>query len=343
MLDLFIFILPVQAGSILLYWDRGTEPDIAGYIIWYGTAPDRLLNFIVVREQTAYNFQHLAPNKIHYFGLQAFDYAANLSKISRLVKAVMPAANTFNGGQNPRTFQMQSGAPLVFTDSLKQSYKFMRRRSSRPVLTDSSVVRINFPASQNYQLSIKTELLLPAGADWGKFEYQITAGGKIYQKVQIGNGEPVRLNFHSSIGRHLLKIKTRLELTDAHFALFTGQPMQTVKIEAVSPPPVEDVQTRPLISFLQNFANPFRENTDIFFNLTAAARVKLAIHNVLGQEVRVLKVGDALAGPHTFHWDGRDKFNRSVARGNYILYLHAWPVKGPPQTSVREIRVIQKF
>jgi hypothetical protein len=53
----------------------------------------------------------------------------------------------------------------------------------------------------------------------------------------------------------------------------------------------------------------------------ASARVKIAIYNVLGQEIRTLVDKAKPAGPHTVEWDGSDNDNRPVSSGIYLYRL----------------------
>ena len=54
----------------------------------------------------------------------------------------------------------------------------------------------------------------------------------------------------------------------------------------------------------------------LFRSLPAAARVRLAIYDVLGREVAVLVDGERPAGYHTVRFDGRE-----LAAGTYVLRL----------------------
>ena len=51
--------------------------------------------------------------------------------------------------------------------------------------------------------------------------------------------------------------------------------------------------------------------------------MKLAIYNLLGQEVRVL-VNEAMdAGYYTVNWDGKDELGRQVASGIYLYRMQS--------------------
>ena len=70
-----------------------------------------------------------------------------------------------------------------------------------------------------------------------------------------------------------------------------------------------------------NYPNPFNSSTVIQFYLSAAAKVKLTIYNLLGQEIKTLIDEKMLAGDHLRVWDGRNDFGEEVASGIYYYRL----------------------
>ena len=73
----------------------------------------------------------------------------------------------------------------------------------------------------------------------------------------------------------------------------------------------------------RNQPNPFNPATVIGYHLPAAGLVRLAIYNLLGQEVRVLVNEPMNAGSYTARWDGTDERGRQVASGVYLYRLQA--------------------
>ena len=73
----------------------------------------------------------------------------------------------------------------------------------------------------------------------------------------------------------------------------------------------------------QNMPNPFNPATVMGYQLPEAGRVRLAIYNLLGQEVRVLVDERMEAGSFTATWDGTDELGRRVASGIYLYRIHA--------------------
>lgn len=73
----------------------------------------------------------------------------------------------------------------------------------------------------------------------------------------------------------------------------------------------------------QNSPNPFNPSTEIRFDLSVPARVKLSVYNVLGQEVILLTDGPLPAGNHSVVWDGVDSSGQPVASGIYLYRIEA--------------------
>lgn len=76
-------------------------------------------------------------------------------------------------------------------------------------------------------------------------------------------------------------------------------------------------------ALLENYPNPFNPSTAIPYRLAAAADVELAVYDMLGQRVRLLRQGVEQAGLHTIEWDGRDAAGWQVAGGVYFYRLRA--------------------
>jgi len=86
----------------------------------------------------------------------------------------------------------------------------------------------------------------------------------------------------------------------------------------------------------QNYPNPFNPTTTIAFELPQPSAVKLAIYNVLGQMVRVLKDGVLETGTYLVEWDGTDSRGNSVASGIYFYRMQT-----PDFTSVRKMVLLR--
>ena len=83
-------------------------------------------------------------------------------------------------------------------------------------------------------------------------------------------------------------------------------------------------------ALLQNFPNPFNPETWIPYQLATNTSVMLRIHNVQGQLIRELHLGQQKTGsylsPETAaYWDGKDQIGERVASGLYFYTLDAAP------------------
>ena len=81
-------------------------------------------------------------------------------------------------------------------------------------------------------------------------------------------------------------------------------------------------------TLLPNYPNPFNPETWIPYQLAIPAVVTLTIHDVKGNTVRTLDLGDQHAGTyqnrnHAAYWDGRNTQGEPVASGVYFYTLSA--------------------
>lgn len=100
-----------------------------------------------------------------------------------------------------------------------------------------------------------------------------------------------------------------------------GTSVLSYVIEFDGPVGVDATAPTPGTLALSSAPNPFRGATTIRFELPAAARVRLAITDVAGREVRTLLEGDLPAGSRSAQWDGRNAAGAPVAPGCYFARL----------------------
>ncbi|MBW6514097.1 MAG: VCBS repeat-containing protein [Candidatus Syntrophosphaera sp.] len=74
-------------------------------------------------------------------------------------------------------------------------------------------------------------------------------------------------------------------------------------------------------SLSQNYPNPFNPSTTISFQIAEDGETRLAVYNLKGQLVRVLKDEYSSQGRHSVVWDGRDESGHPVASGLYLYRL----------------------
>ncbi len=117
-LNFIVFALILLAGSasalaadVTLAWDANTETDLAGYKIYYGTAPGVYGAPITIGVQTTYTITGLAPGT-YYFAVTAYNTSGLESGFSNEVSTTIsgtPPANRcdVNGDTSVNVLDLQ--------------------------------------------------------------------------------------------------------------------------------------------------------------------------------------------------------------------------------------------
>jgi hypothetical protein len=84
---LLLSLVPVIAGDLKVTWEPNTEPDLAGYFVYYGKKAQPLANRIDVGLQTQYLIQNLQAGVTYYISVTAVDSSGNESEFSEQVAA----------------------------------------------------------------------------------------------------------------------------------------------------------------------------------------------------------------------------------------------------------------
>ena len=74
-------------------------------------------------------------------------------------------------------------------------------------------------------------------------------------------------------------------------------------------------------SLSQNYPNPFNPSTTISFSLPTEGQVRLAVYNLLGQEIRTLVTDNLKPGAYKAVWNSLDNSGRNVPSGMYFYRL----------------------
>ncbi|MCB2198836.1 glycosyl hydrolase 53 family protein [bacterium] len=81
-------------------------------------------------------------------------------------------------------------------------------------------------------------------------------------------------------------------------------------------------QDKPLTpTLLDAWPNPFNATVRLSYSLDVASNVSLAVYNLLGQEVRLLRTARQTAGQHQVVWDGADYAGQGLPSGIYFVTL----------------------
>ena len=119
LLSLFVLWLtpsPACAGTVTLTWDANQDPDLKGYILYYGTASGSYTNSFDIGNQTQYSIADLQDRVTYYFAVTAYNDAGNESDYSEELPCTIGSLN--NNPTNPDTPNSPSSG---YTDS---SYTF---------------------------------------------------------------------------------------------------------------------------------------------------------------------------------------------------------------------------
>ena len=77
----------LEASPVTVEWDANSEPDLAGYVVSYGTAPGVYTVSVDVGNQTSWQFD-LVAGETYYFAVTAYNSSALSSAFSNEVSAV---------------------------------------------------------------------------------------------------------------------------------------------------------------------------------------------------------------------------------------------------------------
>jgi hypothetical protein len=92
----------------------------------------------------------------------------------------------------------------------------------------------------------------------------------------------------------------------------------------------------------QNYPNPFNPATTIRFNLPERSEVKLAVYNMLGQQVvELINSNTMTPGKNEIIWNGTNTNGRQVSSGVYIYYIEATSVSGNKFTMARRMVLLK--
>lgn len=111
-------------------------------------------------------------------------------------------------------------------------------------------------------------------------------------------------------------------ILDIHFAAVKDQPLLNGVLVEAAPTAVRGHDAQPeQFQLLQNFPNPFREQTMIRFTLAAPERIQLQVFDILGAMVYQHDLGVKAAGPHEFAWQARTTISVPLTAGIYFYRL----------------------
>ena len=93
-LILLLAVSSASAADVTIAWDANTEPDLAGYILFYGTSSGSYANSVDAGNATEYTITDLAEGTTYYFAAKAYNTSDNQSDYSQELVYTVPSANT---------------------------------------------------------------------------------------------------------------------------------------------------------------------------------------------------------------------------------------------------------
>jgi hypothetical protein len=168
LLVLFFFLTgSVHSAQVTLAWDPNTEPDIAGYRIYYGLASDQYSSSVDVGNQTSYTVASLADGQTYYFAATAYDRYGDESDFSNELALnipvpctymVSPTSQSFAPGGGPGTLAVTTRAGCSWTALSNDPWLIITSNGSS---TGNGTA--NYSALSNSSDSTRTGTLTVAG------------------------------------------------------------------------------------------------------------------------------------------------------------------------------------
>lgn len=106
---------PLAADSVTLAWDANSEPDLAGYRVYYGTRAGIYSNTIDVGNVTSVSVPSLQPGQRYYFAVVAYNTSGLSSPYSDEVDALIPAPPPTVAGVSPAIGPVGGGTAFTVT------------------------------------------------------------------------------------------------------------------------------------------------------------------------------------------------------------------------------------
>ena len=237
------------------------------------------------------------PSKFPFNALQYANSDINGDHVVATVADLVTLVNIIVGGQAPKITGEEPGAVEIEVTS----------SNSGATITSNSIEPIG---------GLLITLAVDSSFDESRLRFNSTGLNSLVAR----SGETVRILLFDMSGRtlpagtnELVSIPAGASVQEVMVSSAEGQLMAS-SITAGTSLPSE-------FSLSQNYPNPFNPETNIEFALPSADRVRLAIYNLLGQEVSVVAEGDYAAGSHTVVWRGTDNTGNHVASGMYFYRL----------------------
>src|SRR5262245_31012751 len=104
----------VEGADVTLAWNQNPEPDVAGYLISYGTGSGQYTNFVDVGNTTTHTLNNLFAGQTYYFALRAYN-ASGTSTYSNEVSATLTSELTLINLTANKPSPQPAGTTITFS------------------------------------------------------------------------------------------------------------------------------------------------------------------------------------------------------------------------------------
>jgi hypothetical protein len=190
-----------------------------------------------------------------------------------------------------------------------------------PVLLEGTVndvrgLSLSFSGSHGRLLGVEKGALL-SGYETPVPVMYCQRDGKVYVDLAIAGANVEALTSAGELVVLRFEGKAAMSLAAADVRTSTNAVLATkLRTPALSEVPTD-------FALQQNYPNPFNPSTSVGYALPAVSEVRIAVYNVLGEQVASLVNGVQEAGYYTVQWSGTDNRGQQVTSGVYFLTMHA--------------------
>jgi hypothetical protein len=165
-LILLSLVGPARSAQVTVAWEPNTEPDLAGYRIYYGLTSDQYGNPIDVGKQTSYTVASLEDGKTYYFAATAYDQYGDESDFSDEVVFTAPVPCIYTVSPAGQSFASEGGVGAVDVTTQTGCAWTSVSNASWLVITSNSNVAgngtVNYSALSNPSSFTRTSTLTVA-------------------------------------------------------------------------------------------------------------------------------------------------------------------------------------
>ncbi|MBI5019930.1 MAG: S8 family serine peptidase [Ignavibacteriales bacterium] len=368
------FLATADVGKVILNWPKAPTDDVLGYNMYrYYNLTDSTyssierINTNLITDTMYIDYSVIPDTTYHYqykiLGTDMVESDYSKTIVATPIKASSGDANgdlavnvldimsivSYILGQNPQPFLLE--ASDINDDSLVNVLDIigvvniiLGGFEKTPTIASTGNATIELTADQ---LNLSTDVpvagiqfkLRGSGVDELQFIPKSVLGSFEVVSGMQGDSSRTFILFSMSgaaiqIGQHTLGtfsgIHSGISITEAVISNSQGQNI----ITSVFDNGVPLIPTEYYLS--QNYPNPFNSSTKILYGLPERSEVKIYVHNILGQQVKMFELGELNAGRYEVLWEGKNNSENSVASGIYFYRFVT-----PKYTQVKKLVLIK--